>query len=243
MNGIYKSSNGWSRELVGEYVNGKIYKCSSGWSRELVGKYDNGIIYKCSSGWSRELVGECDSFIGASALILIFEQNTDSSFQNIPPNKVVSSSTNNVGCSGTILLQGLGILFGIFLACYLSYTMYGVLFEGDGSWAYYAMFFTAICSTIATNIYARVTYAKCSNKQEYSKNILNNGMTFFCTINILIAYIIYIIEMIITGKFNFWHIILGFFVSIFDITIFAIPFLAVEFIVLFIVKICTKNRQ
>ena len=179
------------------------------------------------------MVGECNNYIGSASLVLIFEEQFyNISLNNNEVEKEERAGGGGIGCTGTLLLQGLSILIGIFLACYLSYVIYSIFFNGEGTWAYYAMFFTAIVSTIATNIYARISYLKTQNKKDYSDNILGNGMGFFCTINAVLSYIIYIIEMIVTSKFNFWHTFLGVIVSIVNIAIFALPFIVLELIVL-----------
>ena len=246
---IYRGTSGWSQTIIGRYENGIIYS-GSGWDTTQIGSYDQGIIRSGSSSWNCTVIGEYDGSPAGAAALLLFSE-----LQNTPPptgqgsdNTANPPSRTNRECpantpdpfSGciTFLPEALGILIAIILLVYLVYVMYFVV---EWRWASYAMFIDSIVSFVISNIILYCCYKKAPGNPDFQKDLVSSGLGILVAIGLTVSFIIYIIEQLILESLTFGMFLLGFIIAPVNFFIYAIPFLIVDAVILFIVKIILKK--
>ena len=218
---IYQGDSNWSQIEVGCYEDGIIY-AGTGWGRSVIGSYDDGVAYS-GTGWSKDRIGEYDgSPAGAAALLLFSELQNEKAPVPLPPFPALLAS-----------------IFGVVLLLLLVYHMY---FTVKWKWANYAMFFTSIVSFVVTNIVLYNSGKEAKSLSEFRSELLQEGLSGFLGIGLLIAFIIYLVEQIVLKTLNFWMFLLGFIIAPVNFLIYAFPFLAAETIILLIAKTALQKK-
>lgn len=243
-NTLYRATSGWSRTPVGVYEDGIIYS-GTGWNKTQVGAYDSGTIYAATSGWSRTEIGSYDfGPAGAAALLLFPELQRDERLaETVDPDcdRSTTGNSSRQDKDASPLPPFLPIIFsvaGVVLFAVLVYHMY---FTVKWKWASYAMFFTSLLSFIATCFIMRKTFTKNSSATESRQDLISNGLTCFVTIGVVISFIIYIIEQVVTESLTFGMFLLGIVIAPVNYIVYAFPFAVLLLIILFITKAIIKR--
>ena len=232
-NGKIYNYEGWNGStLIGEYYDGRVYSVTGTLSREEIGSYYQGKIFRGSSFSTEYACTYEGEPIIAAAYLLFFDTKKS-------PKKQESggSSTSDISFSFKPLLQILGLVVAIFLSCHLTYTFYTDFFTGKGTWAYTAMIAVSIIGFLAANIYALISYKKAKNKASFLKNLPSEGLSFQIFFSYILAYAVYIIELIVTKTFGIGEMLLGLLIAVVNLFTFILPFILLEFFILLIIKL------